>query len=391
MKFYRLKEALALFLYGFVSILLVFLNKHIFLGPTSYPSFTTWIQQVCGLFSYVFAYKLSNVVLGNGKFLSKPTIEYEKIKTCMYMSGSCTIFILLSNTCLKYVPISSYAISRSSTLFFNVVLTILILKQKINWKCMLGCLIVIIGFIVGSFDSSALNTYGILAGILSSLFQSIYTIQIKDVTIKLGNDEFLIYWYNVLITSVLALIPVFLSGEYIAFVELYKLDINGLFNVLGPILLSGVLNFFLGMITNWCIKITSPIAYNLTGYVKSCVQTIFGILFNHETFYINTIIGLLLTICGSIIYTFANLFAVRNSDKKNSLSENMKMYGEFENGEVETNDSEEKSDSYIVNTVPGKDESIKKLLNYRIQDYVINQNICDNVISDKNKVKLTVS
>ncbi|KAH8740727.1 hypothetical protein FG386_002689 [Cryptosporidium ryanae] len=393
MKFYRLKEASALFLYGFVSILLVFLNKHIFLGPSSYPSFTTWIQQVCGLISYIFVYKLSSIILGGDKLFSKPTIEYKKIKACMCMSGSCTMFILLSNLCLKYIPISSYAISRSSTLLFNVILSILILKQKISWKCMFGCLVVIVGFVIGSFDSSSLNIYGILAGVLSSLFQSIYTIQIKSVTIKMENDEFLIYWYNVLITSVLALIPVFLSGEYIAFIEFYKLDVNGLFNVLGPILLSGVLNFLLGIITNWCIKTTSPIAYSLTGYVKSCLQTVFGILLNNETFYINTIIGLLLTVGGSVIYTFANLVSRKNNDQQNSHKEDVKVYDVVENDDIEINSSEKKIDSYIIQHVPDNLENIKKLINNcRLQVCISNnKNISQNVIVDKNQIKLAVT
>lgn len=303
---FQFKKALSLILYGLVSVALVFLNKRIFIGSFSYPLFTTWIQQVCGMIFYLIAYATLSL-FGIDNLVSKPSIEYEKAKDCFPMSLSCTIFILLSNLCLKYVPMSSYAITRSLTLFFNIIFSIFILKQQISTICIFGCGIVILGFIIGSLDSSTLGFYGILSGTTSSLFQSIYTVQIKSVSKKI-NDESQVYWYNALTTSFLAAIPIFIFGEHNAFIELYTLDFGEFIIKFGPILISGILNFFLGIIIIWCIHTTSPIAYNLTGYVKSGAQTLIGVLLNNEELKFSTILGLVMTIGGSAIYSFSNLF-----------------------------------------------------------------------------------
>ncbi|OII73573.1 nucleotide sugar transporter [Cryptosporidium ubiquitum] len=318
-KVFHFNKTLSLVLYGFVSVTLVFLNKKIFISSFSYPLFTTWIQQVCGVFCYLIAYTILKNIFGKDNIISKPSIQHEKIKCCLPMSLACTSFILLSNLCLKYVPMSSYAITRSLTLFFNIIFSILMLKQQISGICIFGCGIVIMGFIVGSFDSSSLGLYGIFAGAISSFFQSIYTVQIKSVSKKI-NDEFQVYWYNVLITSFLAIIPVFIFGEHEAFIELSNLDFREFIMKFGPILISGILNFFLGVIIIWCIHVTSPIAYNLTGYIKSGIQTLIGIILNNEELKYSTIFGLTMTIGGSAIYSFGNLIKF-TPDKNIHLNE----------------------------------------------------------------------
>ncbi|KAF7458276.1 Triose-phosphate Transporter family protein [Cryptosporidium felis] len=312
-----MKKTSALLLYGIVSISLVFLNKRIFVGSFSYPIFTTWVQQVCGMVCYIVAYFLLKLTLGEASPFSKPTFYPERIRLCLPMSGACSMYILLSNICLKYVPVSSYAVTRSLTLLFNVILSMLILKSQFSRTCLLGCGIVILGFIISSFDSSSLNLNGIIAGATSSLFQSIYTVQIKNVTLNMG-DEFQVYWYNALLTSILVPIPMFFFGDYRAFSELLTLAFRDFSIVFGPIVLSGVLNFFLGIVTNWCVHITSPIAYNITGYIKSGVQTTIGIVFNHESYHSSTILGLIMTIGGSAVYTFGNLHKPESSSESST-------------------------------------------------------------------------
>lgn len=316
-KIFQFNKALSLVLYGFISVTLVFLNKQIFTSSFSYPLLTTWIQQICGMFCYLISYTALKSIFGSDNLISKPSIQYERIKDCLPMSLSCTMFIILSNLCLKYVPMSTYSITRSLTLFFNIIFSILILKQQISNICIFGCGIVIVGFLVGSFDSSSLGFYGVFAGATSSFFQSIYTVQIKSVSKKI-NDEFQIYWYNAFITSFLAIIPIFIFGEYKAFLELSLLDFGEFMIKFGPILISGILNFFLGIIIIWCIHITSPIAYNLTGYVKSGIQTLIGIILNNEELKFSTILGLTMTIGGSAIYSFANLIKFNPNKNINS-------------------------------------------------------------------------
>ncbi|KAJ1605664.1 nucleotide sugar transporter like integral membrane protein [Cryptosporidium canis] len=313
----QFNQALSLVLYSLVSVSLVFLNKQMFIGDFSYPLFTTWVQQVCGLVCYLIAYEISNRILGEYRLISRPTIQYNKVKDCLPMSISCTVFILLSNQCLKYVPMASYSIARSLTLFFNIIFSIVYLKQNISQVGIIGCIIVTMGFIIGSFDASSLSIHGIFTGALSSFFQSVYTVQIKSVS-KVLDDEFLVYWYNVLITSFLAAVPVLIFGEHEAFIILFNSDILEFTIKFGPILVTGILNFFLGIIIIWCIHTTSPIAYNLTGYVKSGIQTFIGVILNHDPLQLTTVLGLALTIGGSAIYSFGNF--IQSSLSKSSHS-----------------------------------------------------------------------
>lgn len=302
---FQLNKALPLVLYSLVSVFLVFLNKQIFVGDFSYPLFTTWVQQVCGMSCYLIAYVALRVILGNDRLISRPTLLYGRARDCFPMSVACTIFILLSNLCLKYVPMASYSITRSLTLFFNIVFSLTILKQRISGVCIFGCIVVTLGFVIGSIDMSSLCLRGILSGALSSFFQSIYTVQIKSVS-EVIDDEFQVYWYNTLITSFLAIPPIFVFGEHKAFVELYGFGFEEFSAKFGPILVTGVLNFFLGVIIIWCIHSTSPIAYNLTGYLKSGIQTLIGVLINNEEAKLSIFLGLLMTIGGSAIYSFGD-------------------------------------------------------------------------------------
>ncbi|OII77047.1 hypothetical protein cand_022150 [Cryptosporidium andersoni] len=332
MELFSVKQIIALLLYGIVSIILVVLNKRILTGDFGYPLITTWIQQICGLICYVFAYLLTSSLIPKYNVFSKPGFNLKYIKVCLPMSISCIAFISLSNTCLKYVPVSSYAIARSLTLLFNVIFSVLLLKQSISKICIIACLIVMTGFTIGSYDSQALNIYGIMTGALSSIFQSIYIVQIKKVTPALNNAEFLTYWYNVLITSFFAFIFIYIFSENKAFNELLLMSPFQIINTICPIVLSGILNFIFGLITYWCIQVTSPIAYNLTGYVKSGLQSLIGVITNGETLSFITLLSLSMTIGGSAMYTFARLS--ENDQKQDHIIKNSTSFKKLFSEEI---------------------------------------------------------
>lgn len=57
--------------------------------------------------------------------------------------------IALNNLCLKHVDISFYYVGRSLTTIFNVVFSYLVLHQTTSKGCVLCCLLIIGGFMLG--------------------------------------------------------------------------------------------------------------------------------------------------------------------------------------------------------------------------------------------------
>jgi solute carrier family 35 (GDP-fucose transporter), member C1 len=65
------------------------------------------------------------------------------------MSMAFVCMIALNNICLKYVSISFYMVARSLSPFFNMILIYAIFGEKTSFKAVFGCLVLILGFIVG--------------------------------------------------------------------------------------------------------------------------------------------------------------------------------------------------------------------------------------------------
>lgn len=57
--------------------------------------------------------------------------------------------IIFNNLSLKHIPVSFYMIVKSLATFFNVVLVYLYFNERTSPRAMLGCSIIIIGFLMG--------------------------------------------------------------------------------------------------------------------------------------------------------------------------------------------------------------------------------------------------
>lgn len=163
----------------------------------------------------------------------------------------------------------------------------------------------VFGFMIGSLDPATLSLGGLLAGGLSSFFQSLYNVLIKSCIPAVDGNQQLLLFYNISM-SLIFFVPMVLI------VEGFK-PWNQAFNPAEPsnktliwvgVFISGMLGTALNMTQYFVISITSPLTFNIAALAKSLIQSLGGILFFGDTVSPASLSGLLLSFGGSGWYTW---------------------------------------------------------------------------------------
>lgn len=292
------KSALALSFYMVISITQVFLNKLIFLNSNVGGLYITWFQfvvaEVCILIrTFAGNYKKE------GKLIPEFNLNYSIIAKVLPVTVVYISMIGLNNITLKYTSISTYQIVRSLSVFFNILVQYFILKKKTSINCTFACTGVVLGFIVGSCSDIQLSAKGLIYGLLSSLASALYSIVVKEAIGILNNDEFRLMQYNTPIAILCLAVIIVFNGD-IKYMKTF--DLKGF----GLQFASGIFGYLVNIAIFLNIKYTSSLTHNLSGSIKSTLQTLLSyIVFKkHET--INFLKGL------SIFFTilFSGLYSV---------------------------------------------------------------------------------
>ena len=99
--------AFSIGLYSTVSISIVFLNRTMFGKTFPFPVFISWFQQFVGcLFLKVIG--LLGELFPSVAIYPNVRVEWSKIKGVSPLTLSFVAMIGLSNTCLRYTPVSAY-------------------------------------------------------------------------------------------------------------------------------------------------------------------------------------------------------------------------------------------------------------------------------------------
>lgn len=292
------KSALALSFYMVISITQVFLNKLIFLNSNVGGLYITWFQfvvaEVCILIrTFAGNYKRE------GKLIPEFNLNYSIIAKVLPVTVVYISMIGLNNITLKYTSISTYQIVRSLSVFFNILVQYFILKKKTSINCTFACTGVVLGFIVGSCSDIQLSAKGLIYGLLSSLASALYSIVVKEAIGILNNDEFRLMQYNTPIAILCLAVIIVFNGD-IKYMKTF--DLKGF----GLQFASGIFGYLVNIAIFLNIKYTSSLTHNLSGSIKSTLQTLLSyvVFKKHET--INFLKGL------SIFFTilFSGLYSV---------------------------------------------------------------------------------
>eukprot|EP00455_Lapot_gusevi_P007560 TRINITY_DN13219_c0_g2_i5.p1 TRINITY_DN13219_c0_g2~~TRINITY_DN13219_c0_g2_i5.p1 ORF type:complete len:335 (-),score=72.35 TRINITY_DN13219_c0_g2_i5:192-1196(-) len=296
-----MQVAAAVSFYFVCSLSLVFLNKFIFSGALKLdaPIFLTWTQIVV---TVVLCLVLSTLSQKYGFWTFLPPWQYN-LRTAYRILPLTIVFILMimfNNLCLKYVEVTFYQVARSLTIIFNIVFSFFLFNETTSRRCMMACFVVIIGYILGVDGEINFSMTGVVFGVLSSAFLSLYSILVKKYLREILNDNsWLLMYYNNMSTMYLMPLMFVPFGEVGPVVQSQQLYTWPAFFLL---LFAGVVGTLINIATFFQIQYTTALTHNVSGTAKACVQSILAWIIFRNPLSAKAVFGLVLSIFGSFWY-----------------------------------------------------------------------------------------
>eukprot|EP01097_Dermamoeba_algensis_P005481 TRINITY_DN348_c0_g1_i1.p1 TRINITY_DN348_c0_g1~~TRINITY_DN348_c0_g1_i1.p1 ORF type:complete len:294 (-),score=57.46 TRINITY_DN348_c0_g1_i1:187-1068(-) len=270
----------------------------------SFPILVTWYQLLVAMICLISLGYL-------GQYISAlsfvPVFEF-KLKVAQQVFPLTFIYVLMlttNNLCLNYVEVSYFQIARSLSVVFQIILSYVMLGAITSPKALLACFVVCLGFSLGTKGELHFSWNGVFYGVVSSLFVALHGIYVKN-AIKLVESEWKLALYNTTMSLVLMLPLIFVFGEYHQLVE-QKEEVYEITKDIGfwiKMTVAGFLGFLINIAVFLQIKLTSPLSSVIIGASKSCVQSFLSILvFQNPISFMNGV-GLVVTIFGSLYYSY---------------------------------------------------------------------------------------
>lgn len=207
-----------------------------------------------------------------------------KLETCKIVFPLSVLYIgmlLLNNFCLKNVGVAFYFVSRSLTTVFNVTFTYFLINEPVSRGALLCCAFIVLGFILGIDQESvigSLSLAGVVFGVASSLFTSLFSIYTKKTLAKLDRNIWVLVLYNNINAILLCSPLLVIHGDIRALISEKTISLT-FWSLLS---ISGVMAFFISIVTNASIKYTSPLTHNISGTAKACLQTVIAVIYYQE-------------------------------------------------------------------------------------------------------------
>ncbi|KAH8741493.1 hypothetical protein FG386_003135 [Cryptosporidium ryanae] len=297
------------------SISCVYFNKYCYKSSLPFPVFMSWAQQLIGMTIMSAFLAIRGVISGNEEVstsipLSKRLYRY---RYAIFVAFCFCMNISLNNRCLKDAKVSMYAVAKSTTVCYSLLLQYILLGIKAKLSSILSCFVIIGGVIVGISDQTfGLHPRAFLMGTLSSFFQSLYSVAVKYTVPHCDNSTTELLLHVQELSCIILLILSFSWGEIpgvwasniFAFVSapLSALKLWGFMTI------SAILAIFLNQCTYLVVSLTTPATYNVTGLVKQALQTAGGFIFWKDAVKPAPVIGACLTLAGSGLYTLTKLW-----------------------------------------------------------------------------------
>jgi len=279
-----LKIAFAVGLYWTVSIALVFMNKYLLSSKElklDAPVFVTWFQCVVTFVICLILGHLAKLFPNRISFPEfSPTVK--TIKDVLPLSVVFLAMIIFNNLCLKYVGVSFYFVGRSLTTVFNVLLTYLVLGVSTSVPALVCCGFIVAGFWLGVDQESVaggLSWYGVFYGVSASICVAMSAILTKKALTALDDCVWKLTMYNNFLACIL-FVPLMILDQEVQ--ELYNFPFLRSTQFWTIMVITGFFGFAMGYVTGLQIKLTSPLTHNVSGTVKSCLQTIIAYVYYSE-------------------------------------------------------------------------------------------------------------
>ncbi|KAG0171368.1 hypothetical protein DFQ30_001123 [Apophysomyces sp. BC1015] len=282
--------------YFVISLSVVFLNKYIMDAlEFPYALFVTWYQLVVALVLLLIWAHLGKTIIPPYEFDSTTAKKVAPL-TFIYV-----MMLALNNLCLKYVEVTFYQVARSLSINFTILFTYLILGKKTSFPALVACIIVFLGFAIGSYGEINFSWEGVMYGVGSSAFVALYGIYVQKTLTAVDNNQWKLLHYNTTLAIILLFPLVLFSGELSEILTLKQEVISG-FGFWVFMTITGVTGFGINIAMFLQVKYTSALTNTICGTAKACVQTILAaMLFRNPISDLNGL-GILLALFGSGYY-----------------------------------------------------------------------------------------
>jgi GDP-fucose transporter C1 len=117
-----------------------------------------------------------------------------------------------------------FKVARSLSINFSVAFTYFILGKKTSTPALLACVIVFLGFAIGSYGEINFSWAGIFYGVGSSAFVALYGIYVQKTLAAVDNNQWKLLHYNTTLAIIFLFPLVLFSGE-LSEISAYSMDV----------------------------------------------------------------------------------------------------------------------------------------------------------------------
>ncbi|KAG9510943.1 GDP-fucose transporter 1, partial [Fragariocoptes setiger] len=292
--------------YWVISISMVFINKFVLSDSLLGGELTVFITMFQCLFALAILVTLNFVTKNcidpcvsettNDQIHSKvsltdlihvslpPVIKFSVFRRVFPVSLLYVGMLVMNNFCLKYVGVAFYFVCRSLTTVFNVIFTYYILNEPTSRGALLCCVLIVVGFVGGIDQENVMgdiSVLGVIFGVASSLFTSLFSIYTKKTLASLDKNIWALTLYNN-INAISLFIPLIILHGDLGVLLSIKSNIVSDPTFWSMLSVSGIMAFLISTVTNASIKYTSPLTHNISGTAKACFQTVIAVLYYHD-------------------------------------------------------------------------------------------------------------
>lgn len=312
--------------YWIISISMVFANKYLVGDKTDDKDVTLFVAWVQCIVTVLF---VGGIQIFQGIILYmkgkdwRPDLSYASLHnmlTCMRRIFIMTItfvsMLTFNNLCLKHVGIAFYQVARSMTLIFTVIFSVTLLHKNMSIKVFLCCVSVAAGFVLGIDQekvAGTLSVYGVIFGVITSLFVALNGIFTKKSLDIVGHDSVRLTLYNNINASILFLPFVIGTGQLnqVIFSSMLTDYFFWMF-----LLATGCLSFAIAWISAVQIDMTSPVTHHISANTKAVLQTLMAVLYTHDHKQPLWWLSIVLVIGGALSYAIIKFSEEKNEKNK---------------------------------------------------------------------------
>ncbi|GFS26050.1 GDP-fucose transporter 1 [Elysia marginata] len=334
--------------YWITAMAMVFINKELISGHNSgvdISVFIVWVQTLIGITSVVLLRLVSsylNLKWDLPLFQPNSLLHQDMVLASMLFTGT----LIFNNLMLKYISVAFYQLARSLTLIFVILFSGIVLGEKISWRVICSCFLIVFGFYIGVDEeifAQGLHVLGVIYGIAASLTAALCGVFYKRVQIR-ENPTSLQMTFNNQFISFVALSPLLYSTSQLT--DFLQSPLAGNPTVTLLLMLSGFASVLMGWVSARLISLTSPLTHNISINTKSVLQTLLAVLWSGETRSFSWWLGNALVMGGIGTYT-ANKLNMSSVETETSKPRSSIQREGFPLGQVTATGTGESSSSQV--------------------------------------------